>query len=127
MRSQQLARPQPEASRQTLSPQPAGTAATTQAQPQRDEDKPNQVPGTTSLKLSTSPRDWLARHDASGAQTPLKIRITAAEPDATAVQTWLTQLRDQLKHRGWPTRIELAQDRSLGTDQLRLELSGVVP
>jgi hypothetical protein len=127
-RERQLGKPQPEASRASSSPQAAGNTATQQAPPPRDEDTRGEIHRTASLKLSTPPREWLMGYAASGVtQPPDTIRIMAATPDAVVVQTWVARLRDQLKQRGWPTQIELAQDSNLAADELRLKLSGAAP
>ncbi|MBV6854687.1 hypothetical protein KWH45_14860 [Xanthomonas campestris pv. mirabilis] len=60
-------------------------------------------------------------------RSEITIRILAATPNAAAVQTWAAQLRNQLKQRGRPTQIELAQDSTLAADELRLELSSAAP
>ncbi|WP_139074363.1 hypothetical protein [Xanthomonas bromi] len=127
-RERQVGKPQPQTDRETASPQPAGTTATRPAQPQRDEDTRSKTHRTTSLTLSTSPREWLAGYAAcDGKQAPVTIRITAAMPNAAAVRSWVMQLRDQLTQRGWPTHIELAQDSSLSSDQLWLETLSALP
>ncbi|WP_218491383.1 hypothetical protein [Xanthomonas euvesicatoria] len=119
----QAGTPQPGASRDSLSSTSATRIATQQAQQQRE-----QTHRVVSLKLSTPPSDWLADRAASGnTQTPITIRILAATPNAAAVQTWAAQLRNQLKQRGRPTQIELAQDSTLAADELRLELSSAAP
>ncbi|WP_232372917.1 hypothetical protein [Xanthomonas hydrangeae] len=73
------------------------------------------------LKLSTSPRDWLARYALSADRAPAQIRLQAATADAPEVQSWASQLRDQLKQRGWSTQVDIVQDTHLAADQLRLE------
>nr|WP_158308218.1 hypothetical protein [Xanthomonas euvesicatoria] len=124
----QAGKPQPGASRDSWSSTSATRIATQQAQQQRETDTREQTHRTVSLKLSTSPSDWLEDRAASGnTQTPITIRIMAATPNAAAVQTWAAQLRNQLKQRGRPTQIELAQDSTLAADELRLELSGAAP
>lgn len=124
----QAGKPQPGASRDSWSSTSATRIAAQQAQQQRETDTREQTHRTVSLKLSTSPSNWLADRAASGnTQTPITIRILAATPNAAAVQTWAAQLRDQLKQRGRPTQIELAQDSTLAADELRLELSSAAP
>lgn len=124
----QAGKPQPGASRDSWSSTSATRIATQQAQQQRETDTREQTHRTVSLKLSTSPSDWLEDRAASGnTQTPITIRIMAATPSASAVQTWAAQLRKQFKQRGRPTQIELAQDSTLAADELRLELSSAAP
>ncbi|MBV6796354.1 hypothetical protein KWH39_01370 [Xanthomonas campestris pv. obscurae] len=124
----QAGKPQPAASRDSWSSTSATRIATQQAQQQRETNTREQTHRVVSLKLSTPPSDWLADRAASGnTQTPITIRILAATPNAAAVQTWAAQLRDQLKQRGRPTQIELAQDSTLAADELRLELSSAAP
>lgn len=97
----QFGKPQPDASRATSSPQAAGHTATQQAQPPRVEGTRGETHRTAALKLSTSPREWLAGYAASGGtQTPETLRIMARMPNAVAVQTWVTQLHAQLRQPG---------------------------
>lgn len=125
---QQAGKPQPGASRDSWSSTSGTRIATQQARQQRETGTREQTHRTVSLTLSTPPSDWLADRAASGnTQTPITIRIMAATPNAAAVQTWAAQLRNQLKQRGRPTQIELAQDSTLAADELRLELSSAAP
>ncbi|NHF64349.1 hypothetical protein FFY45_00755 [Xanthomonas hortorum] len=57
----------------------------------------------------------------SADRAPAQIRLRAATADAPEVQSWATQLRDQLKQRGWSTQVDIVQDTHLAADQLRLE------
>lgn len=83
--------------------------------------KGSMPPKAGPLPISTSPRDWLARYALSVDRTPAQIRLRAATADAPEVQSWATQLRDQLKQRGWSTQVDIVQDTHLAADQLRLE------
>ncbi|MER3054904.1 hypothetical protein ABS769_13770 [Xanthomonas hortorum] len=101
------------------SSKPAASAAAPDATVYQAKGNMARKPGP--LPLSTSPRDWLARYALSADQVPAQIRLRAATADAPEVQSWATQLRDQLKQRGWSTQVDIVQDTHLAADQLRLE------
>ncbi|CAD0319854.1 hypothetical protein CFBP7900_12900 [Xanthomonas hortorum pv. carotae] len=101
------------------SSKPAASAAAPDATVYQAKGSMARKPGL--LKLSTSPRDWLARYALSADRVPAQIRLRAATADAPEVQSWATQLRDQLKQRGWSTQVDIVQDTHLAADQLRLE------
>ncbi|MCE4299267.1 hypothetical protein LYZ91_15560 [Xanthomonas hortorum pv. vitians] len=101
------------------SSKPAASAAAPDATVYQAKGSMASKPGP--LPLSTSPRDWLARYALSADRVPAQIRLRAATADAPEVQSWATQLRDQLKQRGWSTQVDIVQDTHLAADQLRLE------
>lgn len=101
------------------SSKPAASAAAPDATVYQAKGSMARKPGP--LPLSTSPRDWLARYALSADRVPAQIRLRAATADAPEVQSWATQLRDQLKQRGWSTQVDIVQDTHLAADQLRLE------
>ncbi|MET3144825.1 UNVERIFIED_ORG: hypothetical protein ABIB63_000623 [Xanthomonas axonopodis] len=90
------------------------TAGTATAQDRHARaDAPHGVSETfrTSERLAGGPCCFLEHADT------ITIGIKAATPDAASVQAWAAQLRNQLKRRGWPTQIELAQGNSLAADE----------
>ncbi|CAH2709364.1 hypothetical protein NCPPB1935_16590 [Xanthomonas campestris pv. nigromaculans] len=101
------------------SSKPAASAAAPDATVYQAKGSMARKPGP--LPLSTSPRDWLARYALSADRVPAQIRLRAATADAPEVQSWATQLRDQLKQRSWSTQVDIVQDTHLAADQLRLE------
>ncbi|QER95309.1 hypothetical protein FLG15_15490 [Xanthomonas phaseoli pv. dieffenbachiae] len=99
------------------SPPSATRTATQQARQQRDSharaDAPHGVSETfrATERSANGPCCFLEHADT------ITIGIKAATPDAASVQAWAAQLRNQLKRRGWPTQIELAQDNPLAADE----------